>query len=122
MENMKYLSKEEIMKLPKEVQEDIYQTLKSYNEVNIVYEYGKYHVNTFVALTNGYAPDHKVIGDVRKEDIYTKEEMIINYAEAFHDYSIDYKGKRDYKMFDEVKGNWNAKFEFDRNGNLVRVA
>lgn len=119
---MKKLNKEEIERLPKEIQEEIYKTLKSYDEVNIVYENGEYHVNTYVGLFASYSPDHRVIGDVRKEDVFTEEEQIINYMEAFHDYHPRYKGKRDYQMVNSLSGQWDAKFLLDEKGDLVRVA
>ena len=119
---MKYLVKVEIERLPKEVQEVVYKTLKSYDEVHIVYENGEYHVNTYVGLFASYSSDYKYIGDVRKDDVFTLEEQIINYMEAFHDYHPCYKGKKDYQMVNSLTGQWNAKFKLNEEGNLVRVA
>ena len=118
---MKYLNKEEIEKLPNEVQEEIYHTLKAYNEVNIIYENGGYNVNTYTMISSKYAIDYKFIGVVKKEDIYTEEEMIINDVESFHDYPSNYKGKKDYTIFDKIKGNYKVKFEFDTSGNLKMI-
>ena len=80
---IKRLTKDEVDKLPKEVREDIYNTLKAYDNVNIIYEYGKYHVNAFVGIFLNYSPDYRFIGDVYAEDIYTTAERIKNYEEEF---------------------------------------
>jgi len=105
--------------LPQEVQEKAKNTLKAYDEVNVIYEYGEYHVSVGVALKAQYAPDHEVIGRYRAEDIFTDNERIINYVESFHDYPIQYKGKRNYRLFDGI--GWETRFEFDNDGNIVKA-
>ena len=89
--------------LPIEVQEDVRNTLKAYNEVHIVFEYGRYNVSTCIALCATYAPDRKVIGDVHKDEIYTKDEQILNYIDTFNDYPIEYKGSRNYDVLRQLK-------------------
>lgn len=105
--------------LPADVQSKIKQTAKAYDEVYVVYEYGEYHVGVGISLKAVYAPDHKVIGTFYAKDLYTPEERIINYIEEFHEYPIQYKGKRDYKLIHEIEGNWDVKFKFDEAGNLI---
>lgn len=90
------ISKEQLNAMPTNVREDVYSTLKAYDECNITYEYGKYVVSTCVGITKEYAPDHKFIGNVYVDDIYTLEERTQNYMEEFHDYPSWYTGKRDY--------------------------
>jgi hypothetical protein len=107
--------------LPANVREEIKNTLKAYDEVFVVYEYGKYHVGVGVSLKAKYAPDHKVIGTFYADDIFTKDERAINYIESFHEYPHNYKGKRDYRMLHEIEGDWSVKFVFNANGDLVRA-
>lgn len=106
--------------LPKKVQEEIKNTLKAYSEVFVVYENGKYNVGVGVALKSHYATDHEVIGTFYSKDIFTLEERIINYAEAFHEFHPAYKGKRDYRMMNELKGKWDTRFALE-GGNLVII-
>lgn len=105
--------------LPLDVQNKAKYILRAYNEVFIVFEYGKYNVGACVGLKAKYAPDHEVIGMYYADDIYTPEERMINYIECFHEYPIRYKGKRDYKMIHDIEGNWDVRFKFDNDGNLV---
>lgn len=115
------INKEQFENMFTETQkEEIKSTLKAYDKVHVTYEYGKYHFSTFVGLTASYADDHRFCGTVYADDIFTPEECIINYVEAFHDYPIGYHGKRDYKMLREVGNDWTAKFQFV-NGNIVRA-
>lgn len=104
--------------LPKEVQNHIKNTLKAFPEETVTYENGAYHYG--VCLKANYAADYKYIGTYKDTDIYNEEERMINYIESFHDYPIEYKGKRDYRMLKEVGYDWSVKFKFE-NGNLVRA-
>ena len=124
MKRTKYMpiSKERFEKMfTEDEQNKIKETLKAFDEVFVVYEYGQYHYGTGACLKAEYAPDHEVIGTLYAEDIFTAEERIINYVESFHDYPIEYKGARNYRMLNEVERNWDAKFAFDENGTIVRV-
>lgn len=114
------MTKERFAQLPMDVQDKVKNTLKAYDNAYIIFEYGEYHVSVGIALKAHYAEDHKVIGTVNVDDIFTKEEKIINYAESFHEFSPLYKGKRDYRMMNEVGNDWNAKFKFE-DGVLVRA-
>lgn len=106
MKNKLYaISKEQLSKLPVEVQEEVKSALRAYDECHITFEYGKYEVSVAVSIKKAYAPDHKFIGTAYVEDIYTLEERTKNYIEVFHDYPIWYTGKRDYKALHEQYGN-----------------
>lgn len=103
--------------LPIEVQEKIKNTLKAYDEVHVIYEYGEYHVSVGIALKAHYAPDHKVIGTFKANEIFTQDERIENYINEFQAYPITYKGKRDYKTLNDGKRHtWKLV-----NGTLVAV-
>ena len=103
-----------------EQQNEIKEILKAYNEVHVVYEYGQYHFSTGIALRATYAPDHEFIGTVYADDIFTEEERIINYMEAFHEYSPLYKGRRNYRMLNEIGHDWSIRFKMV-NGEIVRA-
>lgn len=103
--------------LPKEVQEKVKEILKAYNTVSVTFENGKYHYGGY-CLKNSYASDYEFIGDYKADEIFTKEERIINYVESFHTYPIDYRGKRDYRFIKNL--GWDEEVTFDGNGNLIK--
>lgn len=115
------ITREQFKQLPIEVQDEARSILKAYDEVAIVYEYGKYNVGTGICIKKEYAPDHNFIGIVYAEDIYTEDERMINYMESFHAYPMQYKGNRDYVMLHNVGYDWSVKFKFDENHNIVRA-
>lgn len=104
--------------LPENVQREIKKCLHAFPECNVTFENGKFTVSTGVSLKAQYAADHKFIGVFYVEDIFTEEEQIINYAEAFHAFSPLYKGKRDYTIWKQIGYDWTVKFKLE-NGNLV---
>ena len=83
--------------LPESVQNKIKNTLKVYDKVDVYFEYGEYRFG--LVLKKHYAADHEVIGTYYAKDVYTEEERILNYVNEFQSYPIEYKGKRDYKIF-----------------------
>ena len=97
---------------------EIKDTLKAYDRVEVEFENGQFHFSTGSCLRAKYAPDHEFIGTVYADDIFTEEERIVNYVEAFHSFPIGYKGKRDYRMFEGL--DWSAKFALV-DGNIVRA-
>lgn len=99
-----------------EQKKSVKSTLKAFREVTVEFEYGEYHFSTGVSLKANYAPDHKLVGTVYAEDIFTEEERLLNYVESFHEFPIGYKGKRNYRMFDGL--GWDAKFAIV-DGNIV---
>lgn len=107
--------------LPEDVKAKVKDTLKAFSKVTVEYSDAKFSVFTGCMLCKDYAYDQCVCGTYTAEEIYTPEERIVNYMESFHDYPVEYTGKRDYKMLKELGTNWNAKFALV-NGDLVRVA
>ena len=101
--------------LPAEIQNKIIDRLKAYDDVTVSFEYGEYRFGTVIKAQ--YAPDHKVIGRFFAKDIFTDEERMLNYCESFHDFPPQYKGKRNYRMFNGT--TWETKFKFDENNNIV---
>lgn len=112
---------ENFKKYSKEVQEKIISTLKCYDECHVERWGTEFHVCTGWCLKATYG-DEEVLDTFKKEDLFTEDEMIINYMESFHEYHPSYKGKTNYKMINEVDRNWNARFAFDSEGNIIRVA
>jgi hypothetical protein len=108
--------------LPLEVQSEAKNTLKVYDEITVIFEYGQYHVTTGTCLKNVYANDHKVIGRYFAKDIFTEEERTINYIEEFISYPFQYKGKKDWSMIKEMellrKEHKHAKIKLV-NGNAI---
>lgn len=117
---MKKLTKEDIERLPVETKNDVYETLKSYNEANIIFEDGKYKVTTWTGVYSTYSKDFKFVGVITKDVLYSIEEQIINYMESFHEYHPLYKGKRNYEMLRSIEGNWNVKFKL-KDGELCMI-
>lgn len=115
-------TKQDFNTLPMSVQTEIKNTLRAYDKVNVTFENGKYRVSTGTCLTKYYADDFKTIGTYTKEEIYTADEMIINYVESFRSYPVEYKGKRDYSIMHEMEIiGWDAKIKFDANGNIELI-
>lgn len=98
------ISKEQLSKLPVEVQEKVKSTLRVYSECNVTFEYGRYWVCAGVCIKSEYGADHEFIGVAYADDIYTLEERTQNYIEAFHSYPSWYTGKRDYVALREKYG------------------
>ena len=103
--------------LPVEVQNEVKDILKAYNEVNVTFEYGEYHVSPCISLKATYGEDHEFIGTYKAKEVYTEKERTINYVESFHDYPIWYKGKRDYRWLHNLTET--DMVAFDNNNNLV---
>lgn len=102
--------------LPIETIKKIKDVLKAYDEVNVYFENGQYHVSTGHCLRATYGTDFKNIGTYKSKDVYTKQERILNYVNEFQDYPINYKGKRNYKDFHTGK---RETFKLDNDGNIV---
>lgn len=97
--------------------EEIKSILKVYDRVHVVYENGKYHFSSAVFVTKTYALDHEYCGEVYAEDIFTVEERIVNFAEAFHEFLyIPGSGiTTNWKEFVGIEGDWSVKFKVDNN-------
>lgn len=98
--------------LPQSVQNEIKDTLKAYDEVDVYYENGRYDFG--LCLKASYAEDHEYIGCFKACDVYTEEERILNYVNEFHAYPMQYKGNRDYAILKD----YNARYKMV-NGNIV---
>lgn len=59
-------SRVSLEELPEEVQEEVKSTLNAFNQANVVYEYGRYHVTAGFGIKHFYAPDHFVCGTYTK--------------------------------------------------------
>jgi hypothetical protein len=112
------INMKDFYELPLNVQEQAKKTLRSFDEVNVIFEYGEYHVSAGIAVKSHYADDHEYIGHYKADDIFTPEERIINYVESFHSYPVQYKGKRDYNMINSL--TWDDRVKFDEEGNIVK--
>lgn len=106
-----------INELPMNIQEEIKNTLKAYDEVTVFYENGTYHFG--LCLKSQYADDHEYIGTFKASELYGENERIVNYVESFHEYPIQYKGKRDYRWLKAL--TWASKVAIDEAGNLVNA-
>lgn len=118
MINMLKMTIEQFKALPVEVQEKAKDRLTSYDSVTITFEHGQYRFGTLIKRE--YAADHKVIGTIESSDIFTADEMVLNYVNDFHDYPIGYEGNRDYSIFSDAVMNV-TKFKYDDKGNIVKA-
>ena len=64
--------------LPNDVKSEIMCVLTSYDEVNVIYEYGEFQVNTSYVLRDGGALDYKFIGVYSVKDVTPNEKDIVN--------------------------------------------
>ena len=100
--------------LPKEIQDYVKNTLRAYDLVDVWFEDGRYTYGT--VIKSKYPPDSEYIGTYHADDVYSREERIVNYCEEFHCYPREYKGKRDYDLIKDHK----AKYKMI-DGNIVRA-
>lgn len=64
----------------------IVSDLSCYDETHISYEYGEFRVSPSIAITARYAEDHTVIGTVKQEEWFTKEQI-----KALHELAFGYQ-------------------------------
>ena len=105
--------------LPETIQKEVRETLKAFRRVNVTFFNGEYHVETGVYLLASYPADFKSIGEFQDNEVFTPEEMQINYAESFHDFPAGYRGKRDYSIFRGA--TWETRYQINSDGNLERI-
>ena len=101
--------------LTTELQNEIKSTLSAYPSTSV---YKKadgtlYSTNVVCIHTGDY---DEFIAEFKEADIFTENEIIINYVESFRDYPTKYKGRRNYK---ELNGNWVKASLVE--GNLILV-
>lgn len=70
-----------LAELPEDVQEKVRQTLKVFNNANVVYEYNCFNVSAHTCIKSSYGYDHFVCGRYSAEEVYTKEERRQHRAE-----------------------------------------
>ena len=109
----------EINNLPVNIKNEIMETLRAYNTVNVWYENGEYHVMTGSCIKAQYGKDHQFIGTVNASDVYNEDERTENYCNSFADFPAGYKGLRDYPMMREIKKSGYTKKVKLENGNIV---
>ena len=105
--------------LSEKVQNEIRKVLKAFDNCYVTFENGEYHVSSGFGIKAEYGSDYEWIGDYTAKEIFTEQERILNYVESFHSYPPQYKGNRDYKLMNELKGKWETKFKFNVNGDIV---
>lgn len=104
--------------LSEELKEQIRDWLKYFEEVDVTYYCGEYHIGALVVYDK--APeDYEFIGTYNQRDVFTVDERILNFMEAHHEYHILYKGYQDYAWLKSLKRG--DKFRFDENGNIVKA-
>lgn len=89
--------------LSKEEKEKALNTLTCYREISISHQYGGYHYTTGHVLTAVYPSDFKFCGTVKDEDVYTEDELLLNYVNNFYSYPITYKGVRNYLILKKAQ-------------------
>ena len=72
-----------LSELPEEIQNKVKSTLKAFNKVTVVYEYGKFSTSVGCCIKSHYNYDHFVCGEYKAEEVYTEEERRQNYKECF---------------------------------------
>lgn len=78
---MNRLSKETLKVLPKETREQVKSALTLFNDCDLYWEYGRYHVMTGCVIKSSYGEDHEYLGTYYQEDVYTEEERRQNSVE-----------------------------------------
>ena len=109
---------EKLTKYTEEIQKEIIETLKCYDKCHVERIGTEYKVCVGYCLKDSYG-DEEVLDEFTKDEIFTVEDQIINYMESFHEYHPLYKGKRNYRMINEIGNDWSYKFKFDNEGNIV---
>lgn len=64
----------------------IVSDLSCFDETHITYQYGGFEVSPNVCITKEYADDHTVIGTVKKDEWFTKEQI-----KALHELAFGYQ-------------------------------
>jgi hypothetical protein len=105
--------------LSEKIQNEVRKVLKAFDNCYVTFEGGEYHVSSGFGIKAEYGSDYEWIGDYTAKEVFTEQERILNYVESFHSYPSIYKGKRDYKLMNELKGKWETKFKFNTNGDIV---
>ena len=65
--------------LPEGLKQEVLNTLTAFDSVIIDFINGKYAIGS-LSLRDKYPADFKQVGVIKNSDVYTEEEMKINYA------------------------------------------
>lgn len=107
----------EFNNLPTEVKEEIKTVLSAYDKCYVWLKDGCYSVDTFTCLSSSI-DNAQYKGTYKKEDIFTEEEMIINYVKEFKDFPFpQYKGVKDWGS---LRGDWKD-VKLDENGDIIFI-
>lgn len=86
-----------------EAMQEVKETLKAYKECYLILnEDNTYSVK--VSITLGFRKE-QLIGVFKAKDVFTPEELIINYVKEFRSYPISYNGLKDYQKVKKVNDN-----------------
>lgn len=91
--------------LPVAVQTEVKSVLSAYSECTVeIDQDNNYKVMTATVIHNGTY--NKVVGKFTKDEVFTKDEQIVNYVNSFREYPYNgYKGVKDYVA---ISGNWKV--------------
>lgn len=103
--------------LPEAVQNEVKDTLKAFRRVEVSFYNGEYHVETGSFLLANYPADFKAIGTFTDSEIFTEDERILNYINSFHEYPVQYEGRRDYRWLKAL--TWNDEVVFNADHELT---
>jgi hypothetical protein len=53
-------------------------TLMFYDQVHVYHEFGQYHTNVNLTVKSGYGNDFKFIKTIKKEEVFTEEQIKAN--------------------------------------------
>jgi hypothetical protein len=111
----------DLNELPEEVQASVKSTLRAYDRTSVVREDGQFRESPSTCIKANYADDYKV-WRFKAEDIYTPEERMLNYVNAFGEYPARYKGQTQYPEILDFKGDYYSdKKAVMIKGNIVLV-
>lgn len=70
-----------LAELPENVQEKVKQTLKVFNNANVVFEYNEFDVSAHTCIKAAYNYDHFVCGRYSASEVFTEDERRQHLAE-----------------------------------------
>lgn len=97
-----------------EAMQEVKETLKCYKECYLMLnEDNSYSVK--VSITLGLN-NEQLIGIFKAKDVFTPDELVINYVKEFRSYPISYNGIKDYQQVKKVNDNTVIRMV---DGNIV---
>jgi len=108
------MTNETLASLPAFVCAKVRDVLCAYDKAHVVFQNEQYEVSPSTCITATYPKDFRFVGTFKASDVFSADEMIINYVTEFRDFPSNYKGTRDYRT---LNGAWSsAKIE---DGNIM---